>query len=598
MPREARALLMSRTRRWSKPEMAGPETAASATGVDVGAVAIKGAPAAAETSSARRRTGRKGDIWDFLLLGRTGFRADASQRLPMSVKTPRRSRGDGVVRFPLETARPLRHAHQVHDDFDTCYRAVSSRDARFDGRFVTAVRTTGIYCRPSCPAQTPKRENVSFFPRPAAAAAAGYRACKRCRPDAAPGSPEWDVRGDLAARALRGIEAGVVDAEGIPGLARRLNVSERHLHRVLVAEVGVGPLALARTRRAQTARVLIEHTALSLSTVAFSAGFASIRQFNDVMRAEFGCPPGELRRRPAPTGEAEGTLTLRLQHRRPYAAEAMLGWLATRAVTGVEEIEGGVYRRVVEGRVVELAPVPDSGHVIARVHVDDVGHVADLVARCRRLLDLDADPVAVDDVLSNDDLLAPLVRRTPGIRVPGSVDGFELAARAVLGQQVSVAAARTFAARLVAQFGKPLDAPRGTLTHSFPTAETLAEHRLDGIGLTGARAHSLRALAEAVASGRLSLDPTADRDEARAALLALPGIGPWTVEYVAMRALRDPDAYPATDLVLRRAVGGDTRRTETWRPWRAYAAMHLWHDAAVQHLDNTRTKDTRTKETT
>src|SRR3954451_19793582 len=234
----------------------------------------------------------------------------------------------------------------VHDDFDTCYRAVSSRDARFDGRFVTAVRTTGIYCRPSCPAQTPKRENVSFFPRPAAAAAAGYRACKRCRPDAAPGSPEWDVRGDLAARALRGIEAGVVDAEGIPGLAGRLNVSERHLDRVLVGEGGVGPLALARTRRAQTAPVLIENTALSLSTIAFSAGFASIRQFNDVMRAEFGCPPSELRRKPVPRGESVGALTLRLQHRSPYAAEPLLAWLAGRAIAGVEECEPGVYRRV------------------------------------------------------------------------------------------------------------------------------------------------------------------------------------------------------------------------------------------------------------
>ena len=478
----------------------------------------------------------------------------------------------------------MRNADHVHDDFDTCYRAVSSRDARFDGRFVTAVRTTGIYCRPSCPAQTPKRENVNFFPRPAAAAAAGYRACKRCRPDAAPGSPEWDVRGDLAARALRGIEAGVVDAEGIPGLARRLNVSERHLHRVLVAEVGVGPLALARTRRAQTARVLIEHTALSLSTVAFSAGFASIRQFNDVMRAEFGCPPGDLRRRPVPAGEAEGTLTLRLQHRRPYAVAPLLGWLAARAVAGVEEVDGGVYRRVISGRVVELEPVPDSGHVVARVHIDDVGHVADLVARCRRLLDLDADPVAVDEALSADDLLAALVARTPGIRVPGSVDGFELAARAVLGQQVSVAAARTFAARLVAQCGKPLDSPRGTLSHSFPTAETVAEHPLDGIGLTGARVTSLRALAEAVASGRLSLDPTADRDDTRARLLALPGIGPWTVEYVAMRALRDPDAFPATDLVLRRAVGDNPKRAEAWRPWRAYAAMHLWHDTALTHV--------------
>src|SRR5437764_2444274 len=314
----------------------------------------------------------------------------------------------------------------VMEDFDTCYKAIASRDGRFDGRFVTAVRTTGIYCRPSCPAQTPKRENVSFFSRPAAAAAADYRACKRCRPDAAPGSPEWDVRGDLAARALRGIEAGAVDAEGIPGLARRLNVSERHLHRVLVAEVGVGPLALARTRRAQTARVLIEHTGLSLSTVAFSAGFASIRQFNDVMRAEFGCPPGELRRRPAANGDAEGTLTLRLQFRRPYSAAPLLGWFGARTVPGVEEVDGDVYRRVVGDVVVELQPAPEAGHVVARVQVDDVARVADVVARCRRLLDLDADPVAVDEVLGSDRLLARSVHAHPGMRVPGTVDGFEL----------------------------------------------------------------------------------------------------------------------------------------------------------------------------
>ena len=464
----------------------------------------------------------------------------------------------------------------MHESFDTCYKAVSSRDARFDGRFVTAVRTTGIYCRPSCPAQTPKRENVSFFARPAAAAAAGYRACKRCRPDAAPGSPEWDVRGDLAARALRGIESGVVDAEGVPGLARRLNVSERHLHRVLVTEVGVGPLALARTRRAQTARVLIEHTALSLATIAFSAGFASIRQFNDVMRAEFGCAPSELRRRPAAAGEAEGVLTLRLQHRRPYAAAPLLAWFAARAVPGVEDVSGDVYRRVVGDVVVELQPVPDTGHVLARVQVDDVARVAELVARCRRLLDLDADPAAVDETLGADPGLAASVARHPGMRVPGTVDGFELAARAVLGQQVSVAAARTFAARLVERCGKPLGSPRGTLTHAFPTPETVAEHGLDGVGLTKTRAATLRTLADAVASGRVDLDATADRTEVRASLAALPGIGPWTVEYVAMRALRDPDAFPATDLVLRRALDGRPAGAEAWRPWRAYAAMHLW----------------------
>jgi AraC family transcriptional regulator, regulatory protein of adaptative response / DNA-3-methyladenine glycosylase II len=465
-----------------------------------------------------------------------------------------------------------------HDNFDRCYRAVQGRDKRFDGRFVTAVRTTGIYCRPSCPAQTPKPENVRFYPHPAAAAAAGFRACKRCRPDAAPGSREWDVRADLAARALRGIESGVIDEEGVPGLARRLAVSERHLHRVLVAEIGVGPLALARTRRAQTARMLIEHTQLSLSTVAFSAGFASVRQFNDVMRAEFGCPPGQLRRAPAAAGESVGALTLRLQHRSPYAAEPVLGWLAARAIPAVEEVEDGVYRRVLGTGVVELRPVPDAGHVIARLDIDDLGSVAAVVSRCRRLFDLDADPVAVDEALSADPLLAASVRRHPGLRVPGTVDGFELAVRAVLGQQVSVGAARTFAARLVQRCGKPLDAPRGSLTHGFPTADAVAGVDLDGLGLTTARTRTLRALATEVATGRLSLDPVADREETKARLAALPGIGPWTVDHIAMRAFGDPDAFPATDLVLRRVLAPDgERRAESWRPWRSYAAMHLWH---------------------
>ena len=479
----------------------------------------------------------------------------------------------------------------VNEDFDRCYRAITGRDARFDGRFVTAVRTTGIYCRPSCPAQTPKRENVRFYPHAAAAAAGGFRACKRCRPDAAPGSREWDVRADLAARALRGIESGVVDTEGVPGLARRLAVSERQLHRVLVAEIGVGPLALARTRRAQTARMLIEHTDLPLTTVAFSAGFASIRQFNDVMLAEFGCPPRELRRakpaqKKAAPGEAVGTLTLRLQHRQPFAAEPLLAWLGGRAIDGIEELHPGEgrtasYRRVIAGTVVELQPMPAAGHVIARVDVDDVTAVAGVVNRCRRLFDLDADPVAVDETLGADPLLASSVARWPGLRVPGAADGFELAVRAVLGQQVSVRAAQTFAARLVQRCGKPLTAPHGTLTHEFPTADAIADADLDGLGLTGGRVRTLRTLATEVAADRLVLEPLADRDETRQRLLALPGVGPWTVEYVAMRALADPDAFPATDLVLKRALdSNDTARTDTWRPWRAYAAMHLWQRAA------------------
>lgn len=468
----------------------------------------------------------------------------------------------------------------MHEDPDRCYRAVRSRDARFDGRFVTAVRTTGIYCRPSCPAQTPKRENVLFFPHAAAAAAAGFRACKRCRPDAAPGSPEWDVRGDLAARALRGIQSGIVDTEGVPGLAKRLAVSERHLHRILVAEIGVGPLRLARTRRAQTARMLVEHTDLPLSTVAFSAGFASIRQFNDVMAAEFGCPPSRLRRRPSGTvsGEATGTLTLRLPMRLPFAAEPLLAFLGARGIPGVEEGTGTGFRRVVDDGVVDLEPA--GSYVIARIDVDDVRRVASVVARCRRLLDLDADPVAVDEALRGDPMLRPAVEAIPGIRVPGAVDGFELAVRAVLGQQVSVAAARTLAGRLVERCGKPLTVARGSLTHAFPDAAAVADADLDGLGLTGGRIRTLRAVARAVADDGLVIDPIADRDEVRRRLLALPGVGPWTADYIAMRALGDPDAFPATDLVIARALGADgPARAEQWRPWRAYAAMHLWNSA-------------------
>jgi AraC family transcriptional regulator of adaptative response / DNA-3-methyladenine glycosylase II len=465
----------------------------------------------------------------------------------------------------------------VHEDVDRCYRAVRSRDARFDGRFVTAVRTTGIYCRPSCPAQTPKRENVRFFARPAAAAAAGFRACKRCRPDAAPGSRDWDVRADLAARALRGIETGIVDSDGVPGLARRLAVSERHLHRTLVREVGAGPLALARTRRAQTARMLIEHTQLPLGTVAFSAGFASIRQFNDVMRAEFGTAPSELRRRPAAPGDATGTLTLRLALRPPYDAAAVYRWLAARALPGVEEGGTNVYRRVLGNGTVEVSGDGSCGYLVVRLSVDDVQSVAGLVARLRRLFDLDADPAAVDDVLGKDPLLAASVRRHPGIRVPGSADGFELAVRAVLGQQVSVAAARTFGGRLATAYGTPLAAAVGSLTHAFPTPQQVAEADLGAVGLTRARMTTLHALARAVADGDLVLDGTADRDESRRRLLALPGVGPWTADYIAMRALGDPDAFPASDLVLRRALAQQpARQPECWRPWRAYAAMHLW----------------------
>jgi AraC family transcriptional regulator, regulatory protein of adaptative response / DNA-3-methyladenine glycosylase II len=472
-------------------------------------------------------------------------------------------------------------------EFERCYRAIQSRDSRFDGLFVTAVTTTGIYCRPICPAQTPHAENVRFYRFPAAAEAAGFRACRRCRPEASPGSPDWNTRADLAGRALRLIAGGVADLEGVAGLAQRLNVSPRHLHRELVAAVGVGPLALARTRRAQTARMLIDQTALSMTEIAFAAGFASIRQFNEMMRASFGAHPSALRRRGRPGELAGGALVLHLAYRPPLDSGALLGFFARRAIAGVEEIQEGRYRRTVtlprSRGVIELTPALDRPRVTLRARVDDVRDVGALAARARRLFDLEADPAAIGAALSADPLLAPLVAARPGMRVPGALDGFEMAVRAIVGQQVSVAGARATLGKLTARLGTPLASPDGALTHEFPTPDAVAEGDLDGL-MPQARTASLRGLARAVASGELSLDVSADRDETSARLLALPGVGPWTVEYLAMRALGDPDAWPGTDLGLKQAAErleitsakAFAERAEGWRPWRAYAAQHLW----------------------
>src|SRR3954447_129210 len=347
-------------------------------------------------------------------------------------------------------------------DQDRCYRAVASRDARFDGHFITAVRTTGIYCRPSCPAVTPKRSNVEFLATAGAAQQRGYRACRRCQPDAVPGSPDWNLRADLAARAMRLISDGVVERDGVTGLACRLGYSERQLNRVLTAELGAGPLALARAHRAHTARLLIETTPLGMADVAFAAGFASVRQFNDTVRAVYGVAPTTLRdeagRRRGVAPAAAGTLVLRLPYRPPLDAEGLLAFFAARAVPGVESVLDGAYRRTLrlphEPATVALEPQP--AHVLATLRLGDPRDLGPAVARIRRLLDLDADPVAVDDVLGADPALAPAVAAVPGIRVPGTVDGAETALRTVLGQQVSVAAARTAAAQLVAALGEPL----------------------------------------------------------------------------------------------------------------------------------------------
>jgi AraC family transcriptional regulator, regulatory protein of adaptative response / DNA-3-methyladenine glycosylase II len=524
-------------------------------------------------------------------------------------------------------------------DDERRYAAAVSKDARFDGVFFTAVTSTGIYCRPSCPAITPKRENMRFYRSAAAAQEAGFRACKRCRPDASPGSPEWNVRADVVGRAMRLIADGVVDRDGVEGLAACLGYEQRQVRRLVTAELGAGPLAIARAQRAQTVRVLTETTTLPLSEIAFAAGFASIRQFNATIREVFAVTPTQLReargagrapgsvrsRRLGALARAQGLadpsapglIRLRLPYRQPIDLDRMFGFLAARAIDGVESAEGGRYRRTLllpNGTgIVSLGPGSGSGsrsgsgsgsrsgsgsgsgYVECELALEDLRDLTAAVQRCRRLLDLDADPEAVTAFLAADPVLGALATACPGRRSPGHVDGNELALRAVLGQQVSVAAARRLGSRLVAAYGKPLERPDGSLTHCFPTAETLAGADPAALPMPRARAAALTGLATALASGDLSLDPGAERSLAEDRLLALPGIGPWTAAYIRMRALSDPDAFLPGDAgvlgALARlgavaAVTGPAARAraaravaelaEGWRPWRSYAVHHLW----------------------
>lgn len=488
----------------------------------------------------------------------------------------------------------------MHDDFDRCYRAVQSKDSRFDGWFVTAVKTTGIYCRPSCPVRLPLARNVRFYPSSAAAQRAGFRACKRCRPDASPGSPEWNVRGDAVARAMRLISDGAVDREGVTGLAARVGYTTRQLERMLQAEVGAGPLALARAQRVQTARVLIETTDLAFSDIAFAAGFASIRQFNDTVRSACDTTPTALRDKATRKEWAHTVggqaLSLRLPVRTPFAYEGVFGHLAAGAVPGCEEVRDGAYRctlRLPSGYgVVSLTPQPD--HVRCTLVLEQVRDLATAIARCRRLLDLDADPEAVIDVLGGDTELRAVVAKAPGQRIPRTVDEEELTVRAVLGQQVSTKAARTHTGRLVAAYGSPVTDPHGGLTHTFPSTAQLADIDPAHLAVPAARRRSITELLAALGDGTLVLHPGSDWQQAREQLLALPGIGPWTAEIVAMRGLGDPDAFPASDLGVRLAaeqlglpsdVRSLTAHGARWRPWRSYAAQYLWTtlDHSVNH---------------
>ncbi|HBF80355.1 MAG TPA: AraC family transcriptional regulator [Streptomyces sp.] len=446
-------------------------------------------------------------------------------------------------------------------DERTRYEAVSSRDARFDGEFFFAVATTGIYCRPSCPAVTPKRENVRFYPTAAAAQGHGFRACRRCRPDAVPGSAEWNVRADVVGRAMRMIGDGVVDREGVPGLAGRLGYSTRQVQRQLTAELGAGPVALARAQRSHTARVLLQTTDLPVTEIAFASGFASVRQFNDTIRQIYARTPSTLRTEAgtglgasAPVGRRAG-IPLRLAQRGPYAAREVFDLLADEAVPLVEEVGGApgarTYRRTLRlpyGAGIACVDEASAGPWLeARVQLTDLRDLTTAVQRLRRLFDLDADPYAVDEALGADPRLAPLVAARPGLRSPGSADPEEFAVRALVGTPAAGA--------LVERFGKLLDVPCGGLTHLFPEPGVLAE---------GAQDPALRELAGALADGAVLLDAGADRDEAETALLRLPGTGPVTAALIRMRALGDPDVDPY-----------GTPGADRLRPWRSYAVRHL-----------------------
>jgi AraC family transcriptional regulator of adaptative response / DNA-3-methyladenine glycosylase II len=477
----------------------------------------------------------------------------------------------------------------VYEQFDRCVRAVQSKDDRFDGWFFTAALTTGIYCRPSCPVAPPKAENMRFYPSAAAAQVAGFRACKRCRPNASPGSPQWNERADLVARAMRLIADGVVDRDGVAGLAARLGYSVRQIERQLLAELGAGPLALARAQRAQAARLLIETTLLPMGDVAHAAGFSSVRTFNDTVREVFAMTPSELRARAkgADKSAASGVISLRLPFRRPLCPDNLFGHLVATAVPGVEEWRDGAYRCALRlphrHGIASLRPLPDS--IACQLSLTDLRDLSAAISRCRWLLDLDADPVAVDELLSEDPILAPLVAKSPGRRVPRTTDPAQFAVRAVLAQQVSTTAARIHAARLVVTHGTPIEDREGGLTHLFPEPAELSGLDPESLALPRARRATLIGLIDALAWGELDLAIGGDWERGRAQLAALRGIGPWTVETVAMRALGDPDSFAASDLGVRaaaEALGLPTRpdelirRSAPWRPWRAYAVQYLW----------------------
>lgn len=475
-------------------------------------------------------------------------------------------------------------------DHAVCERARLARDPRFDGLFYTAVKTTGIYCRSICPAPTPRAGNVTYFSTASAAAAAGYRPCLRCRPERAPGASVHRARSELVRGALRLIDEGLLDRSPMAVLASRVGVGERHLRRVFAEEMGASPLDFAATRRLLFAKQLLSETTLPITSVAGAAGYSSLRRFNAAFVDSYGKPPRTFRRARV-VSATDASLTLRLPYRAPYDFEAMLAFLARRCIPGVESVSESFYRRsiVIDGEPswFEITAIKKDDALALRVPMLKPDQIGAVLARVRRQFDLDADPAAIARAFANDRLLAPLHKRWPGQRLPGAWDGFELAVRGVLGQQISVAAARTLAMRLVERYGVAFgDAPDG-LHALFPTSDALADAPLEKIGLPTTRAATLRGLAQACVDGRVHFSAEQGLDALVSNLVALPGIGPWTAHYVAMRALSQPDAFPAGDLVLRKIAGADSPLSEralealsqSWRPWRAYAVMLMWRSA-------------------
>ncbi len=481
-------------------------------------------------------------------------------------------------------------------DHDACYRAISTRDARFDGRLFTGVKTTGIYCRPVCPARIPKRENVVFFASAAAAQEAGFRPCLRCRPETSPDLASWRGTSNTVSRALALIEQGALDRGDVEMLADRLGVGERQLRRLFKQHLGASPVAVAQTRRILLAKQLIHQTRLSMTDVAMASGFGSVRRFNETFQQLFARPPAALRRRSAEKPQAADTIRILLPYRPPYDWEAMLRFLAARAIPGVEVVENGCYWRSIEidGHRGSITVAAGSENALGvTIRFPTLASLPVIIARIRRVFDLAADPLAINAHLAEDPHLAALVAARPGLRVPGAWDGFELAVRAILGQQITVSAATMLAGRIVQAFGDPLPEPDGMITHVFPRPAQLSRADITArVGMPRARAAAISTMAAAVERDPQIFGPRRSLDDGIASLRALSGIGEWTAQYIAMRLLREPDAFPASDIGLLRAMAeADGRRptpaellarAEAWRPWRAYAAIHLWAADAVQ----------------